>query len=172
MPDATLAPSVAKLVQSFFTEHLVHQRALSPRTVAAYRDTFRLLLSFAEKTRGKPPTRISLTDIDAKLVLAFLAHLEKVRKNAARSRNARLAAIRSFLKYATHHDVSALQTIQQVMAIPMKRFDRPMLGFLSREEMQAILEAPDPDSWTGQRDRVLFAVLYNTGARVSEIINV
>jgi integrase/recombinase XerD len=172
MPDATLAPSFTKLVQSFFTEHLMHQRALSPRTVAAYRDTFRLLLTFLEKTTGKPPTSIRLTDINAKLVLAFLAHLEKVRKNAARSRNARLAAVRSFLKYATHHDVSALQTIQQVMAIPMKRFDRPMLGFLSRDEMQAILEAPDPDSRTGQRDRVLFAVLYNTGARVSEIINV
>jgi site-specific recombinase XerD len=128
-------------------------------------------LTFAEKTTGKPPTRIPLTDINAKLVLAFLAHLEKVRKNVARTRNARLAAIRSFLKYATHHDVSALQTIQQTMAIPMKRFDRPM-GFLSRDEMQAILEAPDPRSWTGQRDRVLFAVPYNTGARVSEIINV
>lgn len=172
MPDATIAPSFTKLVQSFFTEHIVHQRALSSRTVAAYRDTFRLLLTFAEKTTGKPPTRIRLIDINAKLVLAFLAHLEKVRKNAARSRNARLAAIRSFLKYATHHDVSALQTIQQVMAIPMKRFDRPMLGFLSRDEIQAILEAPDPHSWTGQRDRVLFAVLYNTGARVSEVINV
>jgi integrase/recombinase XerD len=172
MPNTTLAHSFTKLVQSFFTEYLVHQRALSPRTIAAYRDTFRLLLTFAEKTTGKPPTRIRLTDINAKLVLAFLAHLEKVRKNAARTRNARLAAIRSFLKYATHHDVSALETIQQTMAIPMKRFDRPMLGFLSREEMQAILEAPDPHSWTGQRDRVLFAVLYNTGARVSEIINV
>jgi integrase/recombinase XerD len=172
MPDATLAPSFSKLVQSFFAEHLVQQRALSPRTVAAYRDTFRLLLTFAEKTTGKSPTRIRLADINAKLVLAFLAHLEKVRKNAARSRNARLAAIRSFLKYTTHHDVAALETIQQVMAIPMKRFDRPMLGFLSRDEMQAILEAPDTRSWTGQRDRVLFAVLYNTGARVSEIINV
>jgi integrase/recombinase XerD len=172
MPDANLAPSFTKLVQSFFTEHLVHQRALSPRTVAAYRDTFRLLLTFAEKTTGKPPTSIRLTDINAKLVLAFLTHLEKVRKNAVRSRNARLAAIRSFLKYATHNDVSALQTIQQVMAIPMKRFDRPMLGYLSREEMQAVLEAPDQDTWTGQRDRVLFAVLYNTGARVSEVINV
>jgi integrase/recombinase XerD len=89
MPDASLAPSFTKLVQSFFAEHLVQQRALSPRTVAAYRDTFRLLLTFAEKTTGKSPTRIRLADFNAKLVLAFLAHLEKVRKNAARSRNAR-----------------------------------------------------------------------------------
>jgi site-specific recombinase XerD len=172
MPDATAAPSFTKLVQGFFTEHLVHHRALSPRTVAAYRDTFRLLLTFAEQTTGKSPTSIRLTDLNANLVLAFLDHLEQVRKNAVRSRNARLAAIRSFLKYAAHHDVSALQVIQQTMAVPMKRFDRPMLGFLSRDEMQAVLEAPDPQSWTGHRDRVLFAVLYNTGARVSEIINV
>jgi site-specific recombinase XerD len=172
MRDAIAAATFTSLVQSFFTEHLMHQRALSPRTVAAYRDTFRLLLTFAEQTMGKPPTSIQLTDLNADLVLAFLDQLERVRRNAARSRNARLAAIRSFLKYAAHHDVSALQIIQQTMAVPMKRFDRPMLGFLSRDETQAVLEGPDPHSWTGQRDRVLFAVLYNTGARVSEIINV
>lgn len=172
MPDTTVVPPFTKLVQGFFTEHLVQQRALSPRTVAAYRDTFRLLLTFAEQTTGKRPTSIRLTDLNANLVLAFLDHLEQVRKNAVRSRNARLAAIRSFLKYAAHHDVSALQVIQQTMAVPIKRFDRPMLGFLSRDEMQAVLEAPDPQSWTGHRDRVLFTVLYNTGARVSEIINV
>src|ERR1700758_2714353 len=149
MPDANVAPSFTKLVQSFFTEHLVHQRALSPRTVSAYRDTFRLLLSFAEKTTGKPPTRIRLTDIDAKLVLAFLAHLEKVRKNAARTRNDRLAAIRSFLKYAANHDVFRARD----HSADHGDIDRPMLDFLSRDEMQAILEAPDPHIWTGQRDR-------------------
>jgi integrase/recombinase XerD len=162
MPDASPVPSFAKLVQNFFTEHLVQQRALSPRTIAAYRDTFRLFLTFAEKTTGKSPTSIRLSDVTAKLVLAFLDHVEKVRKNVVRSRNARLAAIRSFLKCATHHDVSALEVIQQTMAIPMKRFDRPMLGFLSRDEVQAVLEALDPHSWTGQRDRVLLAVLYPT----------
>ncbi len=90
--------------------------------------------------------------------------------NGARSRNARLAALRSFLKYAAHHDIGALHVIEQVLAIPMKRFDRTVLGFLSRQEMQAILEAPDPQTWTGQRDRTLFSLMYNTGARVSEII--
>lgn len=172
MPDAILAPSFSKLVQGFFAEYLMQQRALSPRTVAAYRDTFRLLLRFAEQTTGKSPTSLQLTDLNANLVLAFLDHIEQVRNNSVRSRNARLAAVRSFLKYAAHHDVSALHVIQQTMAVPTKRFDRPMLGFLSRDEMQAILEAPDAESWAGQRDRVLFAMLYNTGARVSEVINI
>ncbi len=135
----------------------------------AYRDTFRLLLSFAEHHTGKALMRLVLADLDAKLILAFLDHLQKERNNGARSRNARLAAIRSFLRYAAHHDISALPVIERVLAVPMKRFDRPLLDFLSREEMQAVLNAPDPNGWVGQRDRVLLAMLYNTGARVSEI---
>ena len=113
---------------------------------------------------------MALADLDAQLILTFLDHLEKDRKNGARSRNARLAALRSFLKYATHYDLTALPVIEQALAIPMKRFDRPVLGFLSRQEMQAILEAPDPRTWAGQRDRALFSLMYNTGARVSEVI--
>jgi site-specific recombinase XerD len=159
------------LVQRFFAEHLTHHRAVSPRTVAAYRDTFRLLLQFAERHTGKSPISLKLVDLDPKLVLAFLDHLERDRKNGARSRNARLAALRSFLKYAAHHDLSALGVIEQTLAVPMKRFDRPMLGFLSRQEMQAILDAPDTSTWAGQRDHALFTMLYNTGARVSEIID-
>jgi site-specific recombinase XerD len=159
------------LVQRFFTEHLTHHRAVSPRTVTAYSDTFRLLLQFAERHTGKPPTSMKLVDIDAQLVLAFLDHLERDRKNGARSRNARLAALRSFLKYAAHYDLSALGVIEQALAVPMKRFDRPMLGFLTRPEMQAILDAPDTATWAGQRDHALFTMLYNTGARVSEIID-
>lgn len=171
MPKPATAPSFAMLVQRFFTEHLTHHRAVSPRTVAAYSDTFRLLLQFAERHTGKSPTDLKLVDLDAKLVLAFLDHLERDRKNGARSRNARLAALRSFLKYAAHHDLSALGIIEQALAVPMKRFDRPMLGFLTREEMQAILDAPDTTTWAGQRDHALFTMLYNTGARVSEIID-
>ena len=109
-------------------------------------DTFRLLLTFAEQTTGKSPTSLQLMDLNANLVLAFLDHIEQVRNNGVRSRNARLAVVRSFLKYAAHHDVSALHVIQQTMAVPTKRFDRPMLGFLTRDEMQAILEAPDAES--------------------------
>jgi integrase/recombinase XerD len=171
MPKAATAPCFAMLVQRFFTEHLTHHRAVSPRTVTAYGDTFRLLLQFAERHTGKPPTSMKLVDIDAKLVLAFLDHLERDRKDGARSRNARLAALRSFLKYAAHYDLSALGVIEQALAVPMKRFDRPMLGFLTRPEMQAILDAPDTATWAGQRDHALFTMLYNTGARVSEIID-
>jgi site-specific recombinase XerD len=159
------------LVQRFFTEHLTHHRAVSPRTVTAYGDTFRLLLQFAERHIGKSPTSLKLVDLDAKLVLAFLDHLELDRNNEARSRNARLAALRSFLKYAAHYDLSALGVIEQALAVPMKRFDRTMLGFVTRLEMQAILDAPDTATWAGQRDHALFTMLYNTGARVSEIID-
>jgi integrase/recombinase XerD len=170
MPKPTTGPSFAMLVQRFFAEHLNHHRAVSPRTVAAYRDTFRLLLQFAERHTGKSPSKLKLVDLDSKLVLAFLDHLEHDRKNGARSRNARLAALRSFLKYAAHHDLSALGVIERALAVPMKRFDRPMLGFLARQEVQAILDAPDTATWAGQRDHALLTMLYNTGARVSEII--
>jgi len=108
MTDSILTPSFPALLQRFFVEHLAQHRAVSTRTIAAYRDTFRLLLGFAEAAIGKASTKIVMTDLDAKLILAFLDHLEKDRKNAVRSRNARLAALRSFLKYATHHDLTAL----------------------------------------------------------------
>jgi site-specific recombinase XerD len=170
MLDPNPAPAFSLLLQRFFVEYLGSQRAVSPRTIAAYRDTFRLLLSFAEAKIGKAPASLVLADLDTRLILSFLDHLEKERDNGARSRNARLAALRSFLKYAAHHDLAALPVIEQALAIPMKKFDRPILGFLSRDEMQAILEAPDARTWAGQRDRALFSLMYNTGARVSEAI--
>ena len=147
----------------------MEQRNVTPQTVAAYRDSFRLLLQFAQDHLGKTPERLALIDLDAPLILAFLNHLEGERHNTVRTRNARFAAIRSFLHFAAHKDPTALSVIQRVMAIPMKRFDKPMLGFLSRTEMQAVLDAPDTATWCGQRDRVMFATLYNTGGRVSEI---
>jgi site-specific recombinase XerD len=158
-----------KLLQQFFLERLMEQRNVSPQTVAAYRDSFRLLLQFAQDHLGKTPERLALIDLDAPLILAFLNHLEGERHNTIRTRNARFAAIRSFLHFAAQQDPTALPVIQRVMAIPMKRFDKPMLGFLSRTEMQAVLDAPDTATWCGQRDRVMFATLYNTGGRVSEI---
>src|SRR5262249_34276998 len=129
MSDPNPTPSFPILLQRFFVEHLGNQRAVSPRTIAAYRDTFRLLLGFAAAQIGKEPTRLILADLDAQLILDFLDHLEKERSNGARTRNARLAALRSFLKYAAHYDLTALPVIEQVLAIPMKRFDRPVLGF-------------------------------------------
>jgi len=161
--------SFPTLLQQFFMERLIEQRNVSPQTVAAYRDSFRLLLQFAQDHLGKTPERLALIDLDAPLILAFLNHLEGERHNTVRTRNARFAAIRSFLHFAAHKDPTALSVIQRVMAIPMKRFDKPMLGFLSRTEMQAVLDAPDTATWCGQRDRVMFATLYNTGGRVSEI---
>jgi site-specific recombinase XerD len=128
-----------------------------------------LLLQFARQHVGKAPERLDLTDLDAPLVLAFLDHLERERHNTIRTRNARLAAIRSFAHFAGLNDPTALPSIQRVLAIPMKRFDRPLLGFLSKDEIQAILDAPPSDRWTGQRDQTMLATLYNTGARVSEL---
>jgi site-specific recombinase XerD len=162
------APSFAALVQDFFCQRLVQQQNASARTVESYRDTFCLLLGFLQQRRRKPPT--ALADLDAPTIAAFLDHLETERHNSVRTRNARLAAVRSFLKYAALRDPAALPTIQRVLAIPMKRFARPALCFLSKDEVTAILEAPDATTWSGQRDRVLFALLYNTGARVSEVI--
>jgi integrase/recombinase XerD len=158
------------LLQDFFCQRLISQRNVTARTVAAYRDAFRLLLRYAESTLHRSPVALTLDDLDAPLILGFLDHLEHERGNCARSRNLRLVAIRSFLRYAAHRDPTALPTIQRVLAIPTKRFDRPLLGFLSREEMNAILEAPDRTTWSGQRDHVMLTTFYNTGARVSEVI--
>jgi site-specific recombinase XerD len=170
MAELRPAPSFPILLQRFLGEHLTRHRAVSPCTVAAYRDTFRLLLLFVEQHIGKAPTAVTLADLDAQLILAFLDHLEHDRGNGARSRNARLAAIRSFLRYAVHHDLTAMAVIERALAVPMKRFDRPLLGHLNRAEMQAILDVPDKQSWAGQRDRALLTVMYNTGARVSEVL--
>lgn len=160
------------LLQRFFAERLIQQKNVSPRTVTAYRDTFRLLLRYAESERGKPPAKLTLNDFDATLVLDFLAHLEAERHNSVRSRNARLAAVRAFANYMALQCPPALQLAQQILAIPMKRFDKPLIGFLSRDEVQALLAAPDANTWCGRRDRILIALLYNTGARVSELIGI
>ena len=164
-------PSFPALVHAFFVEHLTQQRALSPRTVAAYRDAFMLFLGFAEARLGRSPAQLTLPDITPDLIMAFLDHLERDRHNSVRSRNARLAALRSFLKFAAHRDVSSLQVIEHALGVPSKRFERPMLGYLSREEMLAVIGAPD-GTWFSQRDHVLLLMLYNTGARVSEIVGV
>ena len=168
---AKLPPSFAALVQAYFAEYLTQQRALSAQTIAAYRDGFVLFLGFAESRLGKSPATMALADITPELIMAFLDHLERQRHNSVRSRNARLAALRSFLKFAAHRDVASLQVIERTLGVPVKRFERPMFGYLSREEMLAVIGTPD-DSWLSQRDHVLFLLMYNTGARVSEIIGV
>ena len=158
-----------QLLQDFFLRRLIAQRGASARTVEAYRDAFELLLGFAEQRTGKPPSALSLADLDAPLVLDFLDHLETERGNTVRTRNARLAAIHSFMRYAAIRDPASLPVTARVLAIPAKRFDRPVLGYLTREQVAAILAAPDRRTWSGRRDAVLLATAYNTGARVSEL---
>jgi integrase/recombinase XerD len=162
----------AALVQRFFAERLLQQQAASPRTVAAYRDAFRLLLGYAQDRCRKSAAQLTLCDVDADLIVGFLAYLEEERPNTVRSRNARLAAIRGFAQYVAAQCPPALFIAQRILAIPMKRSDKPMLGFLSRGETKALLDAPESDSWYGRRDRVLLKVLYNTGARVSELMGI
>lgn len=171
LPKMKPAPSFPALVQMFFTQHLVMQRALSPQTVAAYRDTFLLFLDFEQKHLRKPTTALLMADITPELILAFLDHLEKERHNCIRSRNARLAALRSFLKFAARHDLSSIYVVERALGVPMKRFERPQLGYLSYEEMVAVIGEPG-STWVSQRDHLMFGLLYNTGARVSEIIGV
>ncbi len=162
-------PSFPALVQAFFAQHLTQQA--SPRTGATYRDAFVLFLEFVQAHCAKSPTAITLADLTPELILAFLDHLERKRHNTVRSRNARLAALRSFLKFAAHRDPSSLNVIERALGVPVKRFERPMLGFLSNPQMRAIIGVPD-DTWTSRRDHLLLGLLYNTGARVSEIITV
>jgi len=160
------------VVQRFFCDYLMNQRNASPRTIAAYRDTFRLLLRELQIQRGKSASELEFPDLDAPAVLAFLRSIERDRGNSIRTRNARLAAIRAFANYAASEETSFLASARQIRVIPMKRFERPLIGFLSREEIQAILDAPNLDTWSGQRDHAMLTALYNTGARVSEIIAV
>jgi len=162
----------ASLLQNFFLERLMQQKNASPRTIEAYRDTFRLLLTFAEQRLHKSPTKLTLNDFNIELILSFLDYLEKERHNSIRSRNARLAAIHSFSRYLALQCPPALLLAQQILAIPAKRFEKPLLGFLSVDEIRALLAAPRTDTWFGQRDRVMLAMLYNTGARVSELIGI
>ena len=168
---AKFPPSFPALVQAYFGEYLTQQRALSPQTIAAYRDGFVLFLKFAEERLGKAPAAMALADVTPELIMAFLDHLERQRHNSVRSRNARLAALRSFLKFAGHRDVASLQVIERALGVPVKRFERPMFGYLTRDEMLAVIGAPG-DSWLSQRDHALFLLMYNTGARVSEVIGV
>ncbi len=164
------SPTFATLVQEFFTDYMVQQRALSPCTVASYRDTFVLLLRYA-RLQGKEPNSLELTDISPKFLVGFLDHLERERHNSVRSRNIRLAAVRSFLKFAARRDPAHLRLIEQALAVPMKRFDRKMVGFVPREQTLAVIDAPS-DTWIGTRDRLMLTLMFNTGARVSEIIGV
>jgi integrase/recombinase XerD len=158
------------LLQQFFLERLIQQRHVSTRTVEAYRDSFRLLFDFAQQRLNKQPADLTLSDLSSSFILQFLDHLEKDRHNSIRTRNARFTALRSFMRYVGYQEPSAAALTQSVLSIPLKCFERPLVGFLSREQVQAILDAPDPTTWSGQRDRIMLTTLYNTGARVAELV--
>ena len=162
---STLAPTL----QGFFTERLIGQRQASPHTIASYRDTFRLLLGFAQCRTGKSPSALALEDLDATLIGAFLDHLEDERHNSVRTRNNRLAAIHSLFAYAALRDPEHAALIQRVLAIPAKRTDRQLVSFLTDGEIDAILSAPDPNTWMGRRDHALLLLAIQTGLRVSEL---
>ena len=157
------------LLQSFFTERLLTQRQVSSHTIASYRDTFRLLLRFAQRERHKRPSELNLSDLDADLIGSFLTSLEQQRRCSARTRNARLTAIRSFFTYASFQEPGLSAHIQRVLAIPYKRQTRPMVAFLSHEEIEAVLAAPDKSTWLGRRDHALLTLAFQTGLRLSEL---
>ena len=156
-------------LQAFFAEHLLTHKRASPQTIACYRDTFRLLLRFMQRKTGTEPSALPLAALDADAVLAFLDHLERDRGCSVRSRNNRLAAIRSFFRVVSLRVPDRLGQVTQVMAIPIKRGDKWLVHYLSRDEVKALLAAPNRTVWSGRRDHALLLTLYNTGARVSEI---
>ena len=160
----------ASTLQLFFTDRLMRQRQVSQHTIAAYRDTLRMLLIFASKSRGLPPSRLDFDDLDAPLIGAFLAHLEQDRQNGARTRNARLVTVRSLFRYAAFRHPEHSARIERVLAIPPKRYDRRLVCFLDETELAALLAAPDRASWTGRRDRILLTLAAQSGMRVSELI--
>jgi site-specific recombinase XerD len=160
---------LAPTLQAFFVDRLAKQRHASPRTVIAYRDTFRLLLCFLQARTGKQPSQLDFEDLDASSILAFLEHLEQERGNSARTRNARLAALRSMFRFAALRHPEHAELIARVIAIPQKRHDKPIVAFLNKSEIKALLAAPDRDTWIGRRDHTLLATAIQTGLRVSEL---
>lgn len=157
-------------VERFFTERLSNQLSASPNTVDSYRRTFVLLLKFARDRLGREPVNMLVNDIDAELVGRFLDHIETERGNTARSRNTRLSAIRSFFAYVAINEPSLLHHCQQVIALPAKRYEKRMIGYLEGDEIEALLAAPDLTTWYGRRDRTILHVFVQTGLRISELI--
>ncbi|MCA1679317.1 MAG: tyrosine-type recombinase/integrase, partial [Actinobacteria bacterium] len=161
---------LAPALQAYFTERLITQRNSSPQTIAAYRDTFRLLLAFAHEQTGKQPFRLDIEDLDAPLIGAFLNYLERDRGNSPRTRNARLGAIHSFYRYTALSHPEHAHTIARVMAIPTKRHERSSVCYLNLVEIKALLAAPDRATWLGRRDHTLLVLMIQTGVRVSELV--
>jgi site-specific recombinase XerD len=162
-------PLIAPLIQSFFTQHLQLHKRVSPQTVACYRDTFRLLFQFIKEQTGREPTTFRIADLAVEVILSFLDHLEERRRNSARSRNIRLAAIRTFFRWVALREPEQIDLATRVLAVPIKRTEKRIVQGLTREEMEALLNTPDPSTRQGRRDHALLSTLYNSGARISEV---
>ena len=160
---------LAPTLEAFFTCRLIGEKGVSAHTIAAYRDTFRLLLCFAQKRTGKHPCNLEIEDLDAPLITAFLDHLEHHRGNSPRTRNARLAAIHSMFRFAALRHPEHAALIARVIAVPTKRFDRAIVTYLTPEEVDALLAAPDRTRWIGRRDHALLTLAIQTGLRVTEL---
>src|SRR5229473_6736878 len=161
--------SLAPLLERFFTQRLMQQRQASPHTISSYRDTFRQLLKFAERTLHKPPSRLNFEEVDTPLIVAFLDDLENHQGISARSRNLRLTAIHSFFRYTAFEAPEHSAQIQRVLAIPSKRFTRTLVPFLTRAEVDGLLAAPDRSTWSGRRDHAFILLAVQTGLRLSEM---
>lgn len=162
--------ALAPTLQAFFTDRLVKERDASPRTIAAYRDTWRLLVRFAAERRRRQPSQLDLADLDAPIISAFLDHLEQQRHNSVTTRNARLAGIHALFRYAALRHPEHAALIQRVLAIPPKRYDRTIITYLTTDEVDALIAAPDISTWCGRRDRTMVVLTAQTGVRVSELI--
>lgn len=162
--------AIAPTLQGFFTERLVKQRRVSPRTIASYRDSLKLLFVFVQQRTGKTPATLDWADLDVEVIGAFLEHLETDRHNGPRTRNLRLTAIRSLFAYAALRHPEHAELIQRVLAIPAKRFDKQLVSFLTPVEIDALIDAPDRSRWEGRRDRALLLLAVQTGLRVSELM--
>lgn len=164
--------SLSALVQRFFTDRLVTQMEASPHTIASYRDTFRLLLKFASEHIGKSPMKLRIDDLHAEMIGVFLDDMETTRKNSARSRNTRLAAIRSFFRFVALHEPAYMFHCQKILSMPSKRHVKRNIEFLTAQEMQVLLDAPDRSTWIGRRDHAILTIALQTGLRASELVNI
>jgi Phage integrase, N-terminal SAM-like domain len=156
--------ALAPLLQTFFTERLARQRDASPHTVASYRDSFRLLLTFLHQQTGTTPTKLKLEDLDAATISAFLSYLENERGNSAKTRNARLTAVRSFFQFAALNAPECAEQIARVLSIPEKRYESTLISYLTEPEIDALLAAPDRSTPTGRRDHALLLLAVQTGS--------
>lgn len=161
--------ALAPTLEAWFTDRLIGQRHASPNTVAAYRDSWRLLLQFAQSRTGKQPSKLDIIDLDAQVVGDFLNHLEHERHNSARTRNARLAAVHSFFRYASLRHPEHALLIARVLEIPTKHCERKEVRYLNEDEAEAMVDAPDTSTWEGRRDQAILATAVQTGLRASEL---